>query len=164
MSYQVKTILYASDLNQSSLPAFMVAAREAAQHGAQIVWLNVVEPASHATETMLQNFLGEDDLREMREQGIDKIKAGMEDKIDRFSESVSDHGLTLPQRPAVRVEAGQAAETIIEVAKEVEADLIVMGSRSRQHSPLGRLFIGSTAQAVMHWSSVPLLVVPLKND
>ncbi|WP_286239509.1 universal stress protein [Neptuniibacter halophilus] len=158
---EIKTILYASDLSEGSKPAYMLAAKEAFKHEAQIVFLNVIEPISHATEALLENYMADAELRAMRGQGIEKIRGLMEQRIDEFNQTCLQDRLPLQKRPLTRVESGPAAETIISVAEEVAADLIVMGTRSRTHSSLGRFLVGSTAQNVMQMTATPLLVVPL---
>ena len=79
---------------------------------------------------------------------------------------------TLDQSSAILQKAAEAAETgaqtevveslsaytgILETAKRIEADLIVMGSHSR--SPLRRLILGSQAAKVVNLSEVPVLII-----
>jgi nucleotide-binding universal stress UspA family protein len=57
----------------------------------------------------------------------------------------------------VRVSAGDAGDRILDLAVEVQADLIVMGLMSR--SPLNRLLFASTTRRVTSESACPVLVV-----
>jgi nucleotide-binding universal stress UspA family protein len=52
---------------------------------------------------------------------------------------------------------GYAAREIVDDAREVDADVIVMGSRGR--SDITGLLLGSTAHKVIHLSDRPVLVV-----
>ena len=52
---------------------------------------------------------------------------------------------------------GYAAREIVSDAKEVDADVIVMGSRGR--GDIAGLLLGSTAHKVIHLSDRPVLVV-----
>jgi nucleotide-binding universal stress UspA family protein len=52
---------------------------------------------------------------------------------------------------------GYAAREIVNDAKEVDADVIVMGSRGR--GDIAGLLLGSTAHKVIHLSDRPVLVV-----
>lgn len=58
-------------------------------------------------------------------------------------------------RPAVR--ADHLAAEVVDLATELDADMIVIGLRRR--SPVGKLFLGSAAQDVLLSSTVPVLAV-----
>ena len=58
--------------------------------------------------------------------------------------------------PILRV--GPTTETILEVADEIEADLIVVARH--RHGPLHNLLLGNTAEAVVRHSKRPVVVVP----
>jgi nucleotide-binding universal stress UspA family protein len=66
----------------------------------------------------------------------------------------------------VRVDAlvcrGEAAKEILRVAREREADLIIMSTHGR--TGLRRLVVGSVAEAVARDSSVPVLLMPAGED
>jgi nucleotide-binding universal stress UspA family protein len=59
-------------------------------------------------------------------------------------------------------EYGLTGDSIIKCGKEFNADLIVVGTHSR--TGLGRLFMGSVAEHLVRHSSVPVVVVPLKEE
>ena len=58
-------------------------------------------------------------------------------------------------RTAVRPD--DLAGEVVDLATELDAELIVIGMRRR--SPVGKLFLGSTAQDVLLNASVPVLAV-----
>lgn len=58
------------------------------------------------------------------------------------------------------VEKGKSFETIIKVAEEWEADLIVIGTHGR--TGLSHLILGSTAEKVIRHSTKPLFIIPTK--
>lgn len=53
---------------------------------------------------------------------------------------------------------GPTSETIIEEAKQLEADLIIMGSHG--HGAIYKTFVGSISQQVLGESPVPVLIIP----
>ncbi|WP_407945640.1 universal stress protein [Paraburkholderia elongata] len=48
------------------------------------------------------------------------------------------------------------------VAEECEADLVVMGTHGRRG--IGRLFLGSVAEAFVRRAEMPVLLVPRERD
>lgn len=63
---------------------------------------------------------------------------------------------------SVEVAHGSVVETIIEVARRENADLIAMASHGR--TGLGRVFYGSVAAGLLHRVSRPLLVIRSLDD
>jgi nucleotide-binding universal stress UspA family protein len=59
------------------------------------------------------------------------------------------------------VKEGDFAETILEAAKEVQADIIVMGSHSRKW--LENIVMGSVSEKVLRSTSIPLFIIPTKK-
>lgn len=59
------------------------------------------------------------------------------------------------------VKEGDTAETIIEVAKNIKADVIVLGSHSKKW--LENIIMGSVSEKVLHLSTTPLFIVPTKK-
>lgn len=58
-------------------------------------------------------------------------------------------------------ENGNSSEMIIKVAKEMDVDIIIMGSHSR--SGLEKILMGSVTEKVLHHSSIPVLIIPTKK-
>src|SRR5262249_13091790 len=67
----------------------------------------------------------------------------------------------LPRDPTVRVERrlaqGDAATEILQVAKEVRPDVIVMGTQGR--TGLARVLMGSVAEQVVRKAACPVITV-----
>ena len=64
---------------------------------------------------------------------------------------------TLPARTVVHVRVGHPAEQIVNLAVEIEADLIVVGTHGRRG--WRRLLLGSVSEKVTHLAPCPVLVV-----
>jgi nucleotide-binding universal stress UspA family protein len=56
---------------------------------------------------------------------------------------------------------GEIADTILKTAKEMDVDIIVMGSHSRKW--LESIILGSQAEDVLTNSHIPVLIVPIKK-
>ncbi|ALS99799.1 universal stress protein [Lacimicrobium alkaliphilum] len=61
---------------------------------------------------------------------------------------------------AIHVKTGMAADLIVDMAKEMGADLIVVGSHGRHGI---RLLLGSTANSVLHHAPCDVLAVRIKD-
>jgi nucleotide-binding universal stress UspA family protein len=59
------------------------------------------------------------------------------------------------------IKEGDIADSILEAAKEVHADIIVMGSHSRKW--LEDIVIGSVAKDVLNHTKIPLYIIPTKK-
>ena len=77
------------------------------------------------------------------------------DAIARLMEEVAQAGMEMDVREYAR--GNDPATDLLEVAEEVNADLIVIGLRRR--SPVGKLLLGSNAQKILLEASIPVLAV-----
>jgi nucleotide-binding universal stress UspA family protein len=66
--------------------------------------------------------------------------------------------------PAIETMAveGEFAESILSVAQDVAADVIVVGSHSR--SALEKIIMGSVTEKLLHHSKIPLFIVPTRKS
>jgi nucleotide-binding universal stress UspA family protein len=136
----VKTILHSTDFSEQSAQAFRVASAVARDYGARVVVCHALVLPMHA----------------YRELGpLVPEPALIEDEVRRSLEALR------PPDPAVPVEyrlcRGDAATEIVALAKELKADLIVMGTHGR--TGLRRLALGSVAEAVLRRAHCPVLTV-----
>ncbi|MBK6966385.1 MAG: universal stress protein [Bacteroidales bacterium] len=60
-----------------------------------------------------------------------------------------------------RIEDGEMAVTIVNTAKSLHADVIVMGSHSRKW--LENIVMGSVAMEVLQHSTLPVFVIPVRK-
>ena len=81
------------------------------------------------------------------------------DLIDLHQEVLRDATALVPQDVGVttRLERGDAAATILRIAREEEDDLIVMGSHG--HSRIHRALLGSVSEKVLAQSEIPVLLM-----
>jgi nucleotide-binding universal stress UspA family protein len=81
------------------------------------------------------------------EEGAKRLLDEQVERIERSGGIVAESHLVM----------GRPAEAIIELGEEIEAGLIVVGSRG--HGPVGRLVMGSVSEGVVHHAHCPVLVV-----
>lgn len=158
----VKKILYASDIEPGSRPAFRAATSMAGHYDAQITFLHVIEPLPASARNLLKTMMQDDELDEMHDSSVANLKQKLIERIQRFCESELDENEQMKEGQVnPRVEEGVADKVILKVAEELNADLIVMGTRT--HTSVGQFFLGSTASRVMHHTKIPVLVIPLRG-
>ncbi|ETX10786.1 universal stress protein [Marinomonas ushuaiensis DSM 15871] len=157
---KIKTIIYACDLENQTQSAVELVLNLANLHQAKVIFLHVIEPINSQTANMISGYVAEEVMATMRENGKKEMKIRMETMLADLMEKHADELANLATKPEILIESGIPTDSIHHVAKEKEADLIVMNSRT--HSLLGQMMLGSTANRVIHSSDTPVLVVPIK--
>jgi nucleotide-binding universal stress UspA family protein len=155
---KLKKILYVSDIEDGSRPAFRMAVSLAKQYAADIVFLHVITPIPNSVVLTLESTLSADAYSQLQKEGMGNLKAVIDERIGAFCISELE---SLDSQPYIEslVLEGIVHEKIVEVAHKIEANMIVMGTRT--HSATKQFFMGSVANKVMRNSDVPVLVVPL---
>ena len=138
-------VLLATDFSTPAEHAATHAADLARRHGARLHVGHVVEDFSYWEGYHLEHFPSEDVYEELRKNA----RLAMEDLFDR---EVRD-GLAIE----THVVHGKPFVEIIRLAREVEADVIVIGSHGQ--SGIAETLFGSTAERVVRKAPCPVLVV-----
>jgi nucleotide-binding universal stress UspA family protein len=141
----IHSILHPTDFSQESTAAQCVARELARELGARLLLL-YVEPI----DTMiayLGNLMADEDLPDWRAA------------LEALQRSIEGPDLKAPVE--IELRQGDPIQEILDVARVRNSDLIVLGSHGR--SGLSRLLMGSVAEAILHGSTVPVLVVKSSN-
>lgn len=157
----VKTIVYASDITSGSRPAFRMAVQQAVKHEARIIFLHAIAPMSTDTDEMVRDYLLSKAQLNHTQQLMEQYRNKIQQRISAFMESEIPTETQLAEVPQIEVVIGQPDQVIVKVARERQADLIVMGDRGG--SAASRIFLGSTTQKVIHQTDIPVLIVPLRD-
>jgi nucleotide-binding universal stress UspA family protein len=136
--FPVHTILFPTDFSEPSLAAFPMACSLARDLGARLVILYVVPPP-----------LGHDELEARRDpdtyfKGFWKL---LRDLQPPNQDIAVEH----------RLEEGKAETVILQVAQDLPAGLIVLGTHGRTGLP--HLLMGSVAEQVVRRAACPVLTV-----
>lgn len=157
---KINKILYASDIEKGSRPAFRAAMSLCGKYESEITYLHVIEPLSSSAQNLIKNLVDTKDVDGIYQKSLVNLKNKIEERISHFFEQEIEFHDTLDiSKVESRIEEGTSWETIIKVADEIDADVIVMGTRT--HSAVGQFFSGSTANKVMLNTKRPLLIIPL---
>lgn len=138
----IRTILHPTDFSLPSRFAFQLACSLARSYGARLVVLHVTEPPIALSGEGVPMLPPEVDPGPLRK---------------KLNEHVSDDPRVRVER---RLEKGDAADTILQVAEQTNADLIVMGTRGR--TGVIRLLMGSVAEKVVRRASCPVLTIKIE--
>ncbi len=157
----VKRILYASDLQEGSRPAFRAAVSLCGHYQSHITYLHVIPPLGRQTEKVVKDMMARDaSLQAVHDGSVQEVHDGIFKRVQAFCdvELDDDEQLQADQIDAQVIE-GEPWKTILKAADDIKASVIVMGTR--HNHTLGRMLLGSTSRKVMEHSTRPVLIVPL---
>ena len=142
-------VVAATDLSASARLAATRAARIAAQDGAELQLLHVIESPLEMLGFPSNTAAATSQLRE-------SIRASADTALRELSEELQATHPTLVIRTCV-LDGGVARRSIPKHAKALEADLLVLGARGR--GGLRELVLGTTAESALRRSHSSVLVV-----
>jgi len=136
-----RTIIWATDGSAGADQALGYATNLARANGAQLVVVHGEELSGARSSIGYTRRADEEDL---------------EAKIKRQVAEIAESGISVN----VKVIEGHAhpATLIAEVAEDIGADLVVVGTRG--HTPLAGLMLGSVTDRLLHILHIPVLAVP----
>lgn len=119
--------------------------------------LHVLSVYEHEAPRMPTSGLPAEMSAKLREQQIDETDRLMAEKMEKYVEPLLTEGI--PVSKLLRL--GNPRHVIVEVASEIEADLLVIGSHSKRG--LLEIALGDTARHVStHAPCIVLMVAPKK--
>lgn len=155
---EIKTILYTTSLGKHTRPVFRQAVKMASLYKAKIIMLHVVEPVGETGQVLIQQYLPENLIKTIHEEGLKTVKMNMKERVKQFYQDEIDQ---LEEIPEIDIEQfvgeGNRSDVIVELANQVDADLILIGS----HNSFGRS--SRTTRQVIKYAEQPVLVVPTRN-
>ncbi|MDB6144896.1 MAG: universal stress protein UspA [Pseudomonas sp.] len=156
----IRSMLYATDLGLYAPYVLQHALALARTFNAELYVIHVVEPMGLFAESVLQSYLDEDVLKELRTQGVSTVMEGIEQRVlDGFRDELGEGNQDLQLIRTVQVIQGDPSNVILEQAKKMGVDLLVVGSHS--HGTEGDTPLGRTAAKVLQLSEVPVYMVPM---
>lgn len=87
------------------------------------------------------------------------VESDLRERAEDFLKQAAKH--LKNQDIKTKMAEGDAAENILDYAKEWKADLIVLGAHS--YSALEKFFVGSVASTVLRKTEIPLFMVPVEK-
>ncbi len=137
------TIVWATDGSEDAMRALPYAKALATGEGAMLLVVHIVqEPATTTAEG---------------DSAVDDGQPGSHPSVRELLGDISQQGLDAILK-VVDYVGPQPAQGIADIAAEVDADVIVVGTRG--HSAIGGLLVGSVTQHLLHVAPCPVLAVP----
>lgn len=139
---QFKRILATVDFSQASTKGLACALELASRYNSELSLLYVVEFNYVGTE------FGAVELSRMSVDLEENATQQLDSWIAALKNPIKTEGI---------IKTGRAYAEIVETAKEIQADLIVMASHG--HTSLAHVLLGSTVERVVRYAPCPVIVV-----
>lgn len=146
----MKTILFPTDFSANAIHAAEYAGMIAKRMNANIVLLNVYSVPT-ISEYQLPNEI---------ENFINLNKREAQANLEDFTKIFLKNTGLQPDKVSTRVEYGFVSDKIVDTARAIQADMIVMGTKGATNF-LDK-WLGTNAQKVMKSASCPVWIVPQK--
>ena len=150
----MKTILIALDYNPTAIKVAESGFAMAKAMGAEVTLLHVlVNPLMYSTAYANMGAWQIDTLD--ANDTMEIIKTGSRNFLKKAKRHLGDETIQIIQKE------GDFADTILNTAKEINAECIVLGSHSQKW--LENIVMGSVTEEVLRKTSIPLFIVPTKK-
>jgi nucleotide-binding universal stress UspA family protein len=155
----MKKVLIALDYNPTAQKVAETGYSLAKSLNAQVILLHVIaNPSFYATSDFspIMGYNGYVDVSPTILESVEGLKDASLQYLDKTKQHLGDRAIQ------TLVNAGDTTETILDTAKDVHADIIVMGSHSQKW--LENIVMGSVTEQVLKMSSIPLFIIPTKKN
>lgn len=154
----MKTILIALDYDPNAPKVAEIGFSLCGNENTAITLLHIIADPSYYTSAIYDSVMGfggyiNMDLQQLNTE--DELKKTSLEFIEKIKHHLGDDTIT------TMVKEGSTASSILNVAKEINADIIVMGSHSRRW--LEDIVMGSITAQVLRHTTIPVFVIPTKK-
>lgn len=154
----MKKVLIALDYDPTAQKIAEAGYKLAKTMGAETFLVHVIsDPVYYASRdySPIMGFNGFMDLGTVRKDSIEGLREASTVYLENSRNHLGDDGIQL------LVREGDFADAILKAAKEIHADVIVIGSHSQKW--LEKIVMGSVTEKVLNQSTIPLFIVPTKK-
>ena len=142
LQFQIRRILVPVDFSEHSQKALRYALAFAAQFGAEVALVHIVEQMVYPGDWMYPPLAVTDFASEKREQVLAKLRA-------------LDEGSGVKTQHIVRL--GRAWQEVVEIAREMKSDMIILATHG--YTGLKHALLGSVAEKIVRHAPCPVLSV-----
>jgi nucleotide-binding universal stress UspA family protein len=154
----MKKILIALDYDPTAQKVAEAGFALAGSMNAEITLLHVIsDPVYYSSVeySPVMGFTGYMEMGQLQTVSIARLKEATLQYLEKIKQHLRDESIT------TIVTEGDFAESILDTAKDLNSDLIVMGTHSRKW--LENILMGSVAEKVLRQSTIPLFIIPTKK-
>ena len=146
---EIKKVLIALDYDETAEKVAVQGFAMAKAMNAKVVLLHVIseKPAYYSAYTY---------TREWQVDIIGDLRKAIQKFLDKAKKQLGDESIQ------TAIEFGSIADIILGTAKDLNVDIIVMGSHSRKW--LENIILGSQAADVLKKTTIPLYIIPTKKQ
>jgi len=156
----LRSILYATDLGLYAPYVLQHALALTRAFRAELHVVHAVEPMGLFAESVLQTYLDEGRLQELRSKGLSTVMESIEQRVlEAFRDEMGESQQDMQLIRSVRVAQGDPPQVILDEARKLGADLLVVGSHS--HGAAHDIPLGRTAARLLQLAETPVYLVPM---
>ena len=155
----MKKVLIALDYDPSSQKVAEKGHALAKMMGAEVVLMHVLSEPVYYSSLEYSPIVGFNNSMNMGAFQIETaqgLKEAAQHFLDKTKSQLGDENIK------TLLKEGETADSILESAKSLDADIIVLGTHSRKW--LENILMGSVAESVLKHSTLPLFIVPTKKQ
>ena len=161
MSNNIRNILYASDTGEGGRRVLAYGIDLANRLGAKLHVLRVIPNLREKSLVEIDGHVPKENLDEFHNDRLERTKEFIDAQIAAFYAVRADEKPAHPISEVEVQEGDDVAERVLAEAEANSVDLILMGSRGE--GLLSGLLFGSVVQEINRKSTVPLLLVPVRE-
>ena len=154
----MKKVLIALDYNPTAQKVAEAGFSLAKAMNAEVSLLHVISDPVYYSSTEYSPIMGFDgfmDMAQWQPDNVDSLRKASQLFLDKSKQHLGDKTIQ------TLLGEGDFAESILKAAKDMHADIIVMGTHSMKW--LENIVMGSVTEKVLKHSSIPLFIVPTKK-
>ena len=155
---KMQKVLIALDYNPTAQKVAEAGFSMAKAMNAEIILLHVISDPVYYSSTEYSPIMGFNGFMEMGQnqlENVDSLKKVSQQFLDKSKHHLGDNTIQ------TLVGEGDFAESILKTAKDLHADIIVMGTHSRKW--LENIVMGSVTEKVLNHTTIPLFIIPTKK-
>ncbi|MEO8719983.1 MAG: universal stress protein [Ginsengibacter sp.] len=154
----MKKVLIAIDYNPTAQGVAEIGYSLAKSMNAETTLLHVVSDYTYYSSLDYSPIMGFDsfsNLGMLQTNTVVELKNAAQKYLEKIKLFLNDSSIN------TIIKDGDSGNAIIETSKEINAEVIVMGSHSRRG--LEKILMGSVAEKVLRNSSIPIFIIPVKE-